>query len=95
MTYSLEFHAKALKEWNDLDRSVQDRLKKKLRERLEDPHVDSARLSGSRDRYKIKLMNPGIRLVYQVIEDRLVVSVLAVGKRERSEVYARAASRSG
>ncbi|TNC49384.1 type II toxin-antitoxin system RelE/ParE family toxin [Rubellimicrobium rubrum] len=94
MTYSLEFHEKALKEWKKLDRAVQLRLKEKLRERLEQPVVPSARLNGSRNRYKIKLKDPGIRLVYEVVEDRLVVCVMAVGKRERSEAYVRAGGRS-
>ncbi len=33
------------------------------------------------------------RLVYEVIDERVVVSVVAVGKRERSEVYERAKKR--
>jgi len=39
------------------------------------------------DCYKIKLKASGYRLVYQVIEERVVVSVVAVGKRERGDVY--------
>ncbi|AZD26961.1 mRNA interferase RelE [Pseudomonas chlororaphis] len=45
------------------------------------------------DCYKIKLKASGYRLVYQVIEDQVVVSVVAVGKRERSAVYERARKR--
>lgn len=93
MTYSLEFHEKALKEFRALDRAVQDRLKRKLAERLEHPRVDADRLSGERDRYKIKLKSPGIRLVYQVIDDVVTVFVLAVDKRERSTVYEKASGR--
>lgn len=93
MTYSLEFHKKALKEFRALDRAVQDRLKRKLAERLEHPRVDADRLSGERDRYKIKLKSPGIRLVYQVIDDVVTVFVLAVDKRERSTVYEKASGR--
>lgn len=72
---------------------MRDRLKRKLAERLEDPHIKADRLSGSRDRYKIKLMSPGIRLVYQVADGELVVCVLAVGTRERSTVYEKASGR--
>lgn len=43
--------------------------------------------------YKIKLRSIGYRLVYEVIDSRLVVTVIAVGKRERSKVYGSAASR--
>ena len=39
---------------------------KKLAERLENPRVQKDRLSQSKDRYKIKLKRPGIRLVYEV-----------------------------
>jgi mRNA interferase RelE/StbE len=45
------------------------------------------------DCYKIKLKASGYRLVYQVVDERVVVSVVAVGKRERSEVYERARKR--
>lgn len=92
-SYELEFHEKALKEWRKLDASVRDQLKKKLVERLENPHVPMARLSGSSARYKIKIKKPGMRLVYEVMQSRLVVQVLAVGKRENDEAYMRASRR--
>ncbi|WP_353428910.1 type II toxin-antitoxin system RelE family toxin [Paracoccus denitrificans] len=93
MTYNLDFHEKALKEWKALGAAVRERLKRKLAERLENPRVEADRLSGERDRYKIKLKSPGIRLVYQVVDDALVVCVLAVDKRERSAAYEKAAVR--
>lgn len=93
MTYSLEFHEKALKEFKALDAAVRKRLIRKLAERLENPRVDADRLSGQRDRYKIKLKTPGIRLVYEVRDGVLTVFVLAVGKRERSAVYREADKR--
>lgn len=90
MTYSLEFHEQALKEWKRLGAPVREQLKKKITERLENPHVPASRLSGSRVRYKIKLRNAGYRLIYEVRDERLVVLVLAVGKRNRNTVYAKA-----
>jgi mRNA interferase RelE/StbE len=39
------------------------------------------------DCYKIKLRELGYRLVYRVNRDAVVIVVLTVGKRERSEVY--------
>lgn len=48
---------------------------------------------GMPDCYKIKLRGAGYRLVYQVQDDRVVVFVVAVGKREREEVYLEAMSR--
>ena len=37
--------------------------------------------------YKIKLCTSRFRLVYEVIDNLLIISVIAVGKRERNEVY--------
>ena len=55
--------------------------------------MPSARLHGSQNRYKIKLRSVGYRLVYEVRDNELVVSVIAVGKRERNAVYRDAARR--
>ena len=93
MSYELGFHPEALSEWRKLDPSVREVFKKKLAERLENPHVPSARLSGRPDRYKIKLRSVGYRLVYEVREAQLIVIVVAVGKRERNAVYKAAAGR--
>jgi len=93
MTFELQFHPDALDEWRKLDSTVTEQLKKKLAERLVEPRVPAARLSGQRDRYKIKLKSLGYRLVYEVRGAELVVLVVAVGKRERNAVYRRAAAR--
>lgn len=87
MTYSLTFLEPALKEWHKLAPPIREQFKKKLAERLETPHIPSARLSGVENCYKIKLHAVGYRLVYKVIDKRLVVQVIAVGKRDKSDVY--------
>lgn len=87
MTYKLEFKKSALKEWKKLGATLQQQFKKKLAERLENPHVPASRLSGGDNLYKIKLRQSGYRLVYKVEDDVVIVTVLAVGKRERGEVY--------
>jgi mRNA interferase RelE/StbE len=93
MSYELEFHPEALKEWLKLDKTVRDQFKKKLRERLLNPHVPASKLTGQHDRYKIKLRTIGYRLVYQVFDSKLVIVVVAVGKRERNAVYKTAVKR--
>lgn len=93
MSYSLKFKEEALKEWHKLDSGVRELFKKKLAERLENPRVPVAKLSGQKDRFKIKLRNVGYRLVYEVRDNELVVIVVAVGKRERNAVYKAAAKR--
>ena len=74
---------------------MRQQFKNKLAERLAHPRVPSARLRGLPDCYKIKLRALGYRLVYQVGDDVVVVTVVAVGKRDRSAVYRAAARRSG
>lgn len=93
MSYSLEFKVSAMKEWKKLDGGIREQFKKKLAERLELPRVESARLSGMPDCYKIKLKNAGYRLVYQVDDNRITVAVVAVGKRENLIVYRAAEKR--
>jgi mRNA interferase RelE/StbE len=93
MTYKLEFLPSAHKEWNKLDHTLREQFKKKLGERLKLPRIPADALHGMPDCYKIKLKASGYRLVYQVIDERVVVSVLAVGKRERSSVYDAARNR--
>lgn len=87
MSFELEFLEEALIEWKRLDGAVREQFKKKLAERLTTPRVASAKLSGHADRYKIKLRAVGYRLVYEVIDKRLVVLVIAVGRRDRNAVY--------
>jgi mRNA interferase RelE/StbE len=93
MIYKLEFLPSARKEWDKLGHTVREQFKKKLAQRLETPRLAADALHGMPDCYKIKLKACGYRLVYEVIDDRLVVSVVAVGKRERGEVYQKAQNR--
>ena len=93
MTYKLRFHELALAEWRKLDGSVREPLKKKIAERLHCPRVPSAALSSMADCYKIKLRGVGYRLVYRVDEEAMFVTVLAVGRRDRSQVYEAARAR--
>lgn len=93
MNYELGFLDEALKEWRKLDATVREQFKSKLSERLKNPPVPAAQLSGQSDRYKIKLRSVGYRLVYEVRDKRLIVVVVAVGKRERNAVYKAAANR--
>ena len=92
-TYRLTFKADAHKEWLKLGAPVRKQFESKLKERMRNPRVPSAKLRDLPDCYKIKLRTAGYRLVYRVIEDRLVVSVIAVGRRDRNLVYKAAKGR--
>ena len=52
------------------------------------------KLRGYEAVYKIKLRSAGYRLVYEVVDDELIVYVIAVGKREKGKVYSSLKQRS-
>lgn len=87
MIYKLQFLPSALKEWKKLASPIQEQLKKKLAERLEWPHVPSARLSGFKNYYKIKLRSSGYRLVYEVMDKKVTVLVIGIDKRNKDQIY--------
>lgn len=65
----------------------------KLEQRLINPRVPADKLHGLKDCYKIKLKSLGYRLVYQVIEQRLVVYVISIGRRDATDTYGAADTR--
>jgi mRNA interferase RelE/StbE len=93
MSYCLTFIKSSKKEWDKLNPSIQKQFLTKLVQRLSSPHVPKDKLSGLPNCYKIKLKAIGYRLVYQVFDDRLVVTVIAVGPRENNFVYKQAYTR--
>ncbi|QTH63906.1 type II toxin-antitoxin system RelE/ParE family toxin [Psychrosphaera ytuae] len=93
MTYKLKFLPLAKKEWDKLAEPLKKQFKNKLAERLENPHVPSDKLRGYESVYKIKLRTAGYRLAYEVLDNEVVVYVLAVGKRDKNAIYKKLASR--
>ncbi len=93
MNYKLKFLPTALKEWKKLDNSIQIQFKKKLKERLSFPHVPISLLSGFENHYKIKLRASGFRLVYEVVDKEICILVIAVGKKDKKQVYKKARKR--
>ncbi|MGL5226162.1 MAG: type II toxin-antitoxin system RelE family toxin, partial [Aeromonas sp.] len=87
MTYTLKFDTRALKEWEKLAPTIKTQFKKKLAERLNNPHVPASKLRGSSNRYKIKLRTAGYRLVYQVDDHIITLLVIAIGRRDGNAVY--------
>jgi len=93
MTYRLKFLPAAKKEWDKLAEPLKKQFKNKLAERLQNPHVLTAKLKGYDSVYKIKLKTAGYRLAYEVIDNDIVIYVLAVGKRDKNAIYKKLASR--
>jgi mRNA interferase RelE/StbE len=87
MTYRLTFLLRARKEWEELDWNLREQFRKKLEERKVFPRIEKDKLSGMKDCYKIKLRSVGYRLIYRVFDDRIVIQVVAIGKRDKSAVY--------
>ncbi|QOW51621.1 type II toxin-antitoxin system RelE/ParE family toxin (plasmid) [Acinetobacter sp. YH12138] len=82
MSYELEFAKAALKKFNKLNPQIAEQFINKLEAILENPKIPKNKLRGSNDLYKIKLRSAGYRLVYQVIDDRVVILVLDVDRRD-------------
>lgn len=93
MTYSLEFDARALKEWRKLGETVREQLKKKLASVLLNPRIEANRLHALPDCYKMKLRSNGYRMLHQVFKLEIMMFFVAVDKRERDQVFRKAAER--
>jgi mRNA interferase RelE/StbE len=92
--YRLRFENQAWEEWKKLDGAPKAALREALIKRLDQPHIPAAALKGElAGCYKIKLLKAGYRLVYEVLDDVVVVLVLAVGKRADSAAYTEAIER--
>ena len=85
MAWQLAVHPAAEKEWARLDNSVKSRFKTKLAERMENPRVTNAALSGAPDLFKIKITSPQFRLVYHVDDAFRRLTIMAVTSRD--DVY--------
>ena len=93
MTYKLLRHKDFTAEWEKLPVAIRDQFKKKLAKVIEQPHIPKNMLRGDlAGCYKIKLLKAGVRLVYQVKDDQVVILLITVGKRADSIVYDEAKS---
>ena len=54
---------------------------------LINPHVPSMRLRKFDNSYRIKLRKSGYRLGYRVFDKVLLVVVIAIGHRDKNEIY--------
>ena len=97
MEHEIKFHPEALKEFCALDGSVKKLVKKQLDKLKTSPllgeelgNKNGYDLSGYRKMYACKKQ---IRIVYSVVENVLLVNIIAIGKRENLEVYESASQR--
>lgn len=84
----------AYDEWCNLDAKIKLQFQTKLKELVKNPCVPSKQLHKPLNGfYKIVFMRAGYRLVYEVINDKIILLVWTVGKRKDSEVYKTAINR--
>lgn len=97
MEYEIKFHPMALKEFLELDGSIKKLVKKQMDKLKTAPllgeelgNKNGYDLSGYRKMYAYKKQ---IRIVYSVVENVLLVNIIAIEKREDLEVYKTASER--
>ena len=86
MRYSVEFRPAVLKSMKQLPKKELLRIKKKIEviaDNLPDPAI--TKMKGNNPFHKVRTGN--YRIVYQILEDRLVILVVKVGHRK--DVYKR------
>ena len=95
--YSFSFHPEAQKELKKLNNSIQILFTKKLEKILNTPEIgvdlgnkNNLNLSGFT---KVYFNNKRNRIVYEIIENKIMIYIVAVGKRDDMDVYKKANSR--
>ncbi len=95
--YSVEFHEDVDKDFKELGHRVTALVFKKLKKVAQNPIIGDELgnkanndLAGFR---KVYVDNKRVRVVYTIIEDKIEVFVIAVGKRNDMEVYKKASVR--
>ena len=97
MTYKVLFHPDAAKEIARLDNRVKLLVLKQIKKLSLTPGLGSElgnrqgiNLSGYRKLYADKKK---IRIVYKIVDEKVLIQIIGVGKRESMEVYQKATSR--
>ena len=95
--FNFEFHPEAKEELKKLNRSIQLLFTKKLKQILNKPEIginlgskNNLNLSGLK---KVYFNNKKHRIVYEIIENKIMIYIIAIGKREGMEVYKKANNR--
>lgn len=95
--WTIKWHKDAVEELEDIDHSVRLRIIKAVLKLENDPmrygvplgHKLGLDLTGL---YKMRIAD-GYRVVYHVMENEVIVTIVTIGKRERYSVYKTASQR--
>ena len=95
--YEIKYHPLIEKDLKELNNSVRIEVFKKIKKIQNSPELGEAlgnkngmNLTGLKKMYVAKKQ---IRIVYEILENIIVVKVLVIGKREDMEVYKEAQKR--
>lgn len=95
--YSVEYHPALEEDLKELGHSTAQLVFKKLKKIAENPVIGvdlgnkaNMNLTGYK---KVYVDKKRVRIVYKIVEEKIVVYVVAVGKRDDMEVYERASLR--
>ena len=95
--YSIEYHEEIKNDFKKLGHSTTLLVLKKIKKIAQNPIIGDAfgnkaniDLSGFR---KVYVENKRVWIVYQIIDEKIEVFIIAVGKRDDMEVYHKAADR--
>ncbi len=97
MRYKVVLTAEAANDFRGLDGSVKKQVARQLKKLEESPHLGQP--LGNRagfdltGYYKLYAADKAVRIVYRIIEDKVIVEVVGIGKRADFEVYADVARR--
>ena len=95
--YNFRFHPEAKEELSKLNKSIQILFTKKLKQILNTPEIginlgnkNNLNLTGLK---KVYFNNKKHRIVYEVIQSKVMIYIVAVSKRDKMDVYKKANSR--
>ena len=95
--YEIKYHPLIENDLKQLNNSVRIEVFKKLKKIQQSPEIgqllgnkNNMNLTGLR---KVYVSKKQVRIVYEIIDNILVVKVVAIGKREDMEVYKEAENR--
>lgn len=95
--YEIKYHPLVESDLKQLNNSVRLEVFKKLKKIQQTPEIgkplgnkNNMNLTGL---FKVYVAKKQVRIVYEIIDNILVVKVIAIGKRESMEVYKQAEER--
>lgn len=95
--YEIKYHPLVEADLKQLNNSIRLEVFKKLKKIQQTPEIgkplgnkNNMNLTGL---FKVYVAKKQVRIVYEIIENILIVKVIAIGKRESMEVYKQADER--